>query len=62
MGAIEGSRENTGEKHNIADADSGFASKGNFEKLEEEGRKALIPDRRLEAEERYKRGCGQNWI
>ena len=52
MGAIEGSRENTGEKHNIADADSGFASKGNFEKLEEEGQEALIPDRRLEAEER----------
>ena len=36
MGVIEGSRENTGEKHNIADADSVFASKGNFEKLEEE--------------------------
>jgi hypothetical protein len=51
-GAIEGSRENIGERHRIVDADSGFASKSNYEQLEEEEQEALIPDRRLEAEER----------
>ena len=52
MGAIEGSRENTGTKHETVDADSGFASKENYEILEQEGQEALIPDRRLEAEQR----------
>lgn len=51
-GAIEGSRENTGERHRIVDADSQFASKSNYEQLEEEEQQALIPDKRLEAEER----------
>ena len=52
MGVIEGSREQTGTKHKTVDADSGFASKDNYENLEQEGQEALIPDRRLEAEQR----------
>jgi transposase len=51
MEAIEGSRERTGERHEVVDADSGFASKENYERLEREGQEALIPDRRLEAEQ-----------
>jgi transposase len=52
MEAIEGSREKTGERHEVVDADSGFASKENYKRLEEEGQEALIPDRRLEVEQR----------
>lgn len=52
LGAVEGSREQTGARHNTVNADSGFASKANYESLEQEGQEALIPDRRLEAEER----------
>ena len=51
-GAIEGSRENTCGRHEVIDADSGFASKENYEKLEGEGQEALIPDKRLVAEQR----------
>ena len=51
MDAIEGSREATGEKHRVVDADSGFASRDNYERLEKEEREALIPDHRLEAEQ-----------
>lgn len=50
MQAIEGSQESTGKKHEVVDADSAFASKDNYERLEQEGQEALIPDRRLEAE------------
>jgi len=50
--AIEGSRQNTGEKHEEVEADAGFASMENYESLEAEGQEALIPDRRMEVEER----------
>jgi len=49
--AIEGSRLNTGEKHEEVEADAGFASMENYESLEAEGQEALIPDRRIEVEE-----------
>jgi len=49
--AVEGSRENTGEKHEEVEADAGFASMENYERLEAEGQGALIPDRRMEVEE-----------
>jgi transposase len=49
--AIEGSRENTGEKHEEVEADAGFASMENYEQLEEDGQEALIPDRRMKVEE-----------
>lgn len=52
LGAIDGSRETTGERHEVVDADSGFASKENYEELEEDGQAALIPDRRMGVEER----------
>jgi transposase len=50
--AIEGSRLNTEEKHEEVEADAGFASMENYESLEAEGQQALIPDRRMEVEER----------
>ena len=50
--AIEGSRQNTGEKHREVEADSGFASMENYEKLEFDGQEALIPDLHMEVEER----------
>jgi len=49
---IAGARESTGERHEEVLADAGFASMDNYEELEEEGQGALIPDRRLEAEQR----------
>jgi hypothetical protein len=49
--AIEGSRQNTGEKHREVEADAGFASIENYEKLELDGQEALIPDPRMEVEE-----------
>ncbi len=52
MEVVEGSREKTGTTHKTVDADSGFASKDNYERLEQEGQEALIPDRRMEAEQR----------
>ena len=52
MGVIEDSQEQTGTKHKTVDADSGFASKENYENLKQEGQEALIPDRRMEAEQR----------
>jgi transposase len=59
MGAIEGSREKSGIKHKTVEADSGFASKDNYEILEQEGQEALIPDRRLEAEKRNEVSRGE---
>ena len=50
--AIDGSRETTGERHEEVVADAGFASAENYEKLYDDGQKALIPDRRMEIEER----------
>ena len=52
MEAIEGSREKAGGMHEVVEADSGFASKENYERLEQENQEALIPYRRLEAEQR----------
>jgi transposase len=49
--AVEGSRENAGEKHREVEADSGFASMENYEQLEVQEQQALIPDRHLEVEE-----------
>jgi hypothetical protein len=59
LGAIGGSEANTGSRHKVVDADSGFASKENYERLEEEGQEALIPDRRLEAEQRKEVSRGE---
>ena len=42
---IEGSKENTGEAHDVILADSGFSSIDNLEKLEAREQDALIPDR-----------------
>lgn len=52
MPAIEGSRETTRLQHEIVNADSGFSSVENLEKLQEDKQDALIPDRRMEAENR----------
>ncbi len=49
--AIEGSRQNTGEKHREVEADAGFSSMENYEKLELDEQEALIPDPRMEVEE-----------
>jgi transposase len=49
--AVEGSRQNTGEKHREVEADAGFASMENYERLEAEGQQALIPDSHMEVEE-----------
>jgi len=50
MPAVEGSREMTGERHRVVNADAGFGSIENLEKLEADCQEALIPDRRYEAE------------
>lgn len=54
--AISGSRETTGERHEEIVADAGFASMENLEALHDEGQKAMVPDRRLEIEQRGKVG------
>jgi transposase len=59
LGAVEGSRESSGERHAEVEADSGFASKENYEKLEQDKQEALIPDRRLEAEQRNETAKGE---
>ena len=58
--AIEGSRQNTGEKHREVEADSGFASMENYEKLELDGQEALIPDLRMEVEGRGMMAKGEH--
>jgi transposase len=57
--AIEGSRDSSGKKHKVVDADSGFSSRDNYERLEREGQEALIPDRRLEVELRDEGSRGE---
>jgi transposase len=52
METIEGSEDQTDSAHAVVVADSGFFSMDNLEKLEEKNQKALIPDKRLEVEER----------
>jgi len=49
--AVEGSRQTTDERHEEVEADAGFASMENYERLEAEEQEALIPDRRMEVEE-----------
>lgn len=49
---VEGSSEKSGGGHKIVEADSGFSSISNLEKLKEMKQKALIPDRRKEAEDK----------
>jgi transposase len=56
--AIEGSRLSTGEKHREVEADAGFASMENYEKLEADEQEALIPDRRMDVEENGTTGKG----
>lgn len=52
LDTIAGSEEETGARHKTVTADAGFASMDNYEKLEEQGQEALIPDKRLDVEER----------
>jgi transposase len=56
---IEGSRLNSGARHEEVEADAGFASMENYEKLEAEGQQALIPDRRMEVEVREATAKGE---
>jgi hypothetical protein len=48
--AIEGSHQNTGEKHREAETDAGFASVQNYKKLELDAQEAPIPDLRMGVE------------
>lgn len=48
--AVEGSIQRTGEKHEIVDADSGFFSFDNAEKLNNMNQFALIPDKRYDVD------------
>jgi transposase len=57
--AIEGSQQNTGQKHREVEADAGFASMANYEQLEAQGQEALIPDQRLEAEQNQQTAKGE---
>ncbi len=57
--AIEGSAEMSGEEHKVVLADPAFSSIENLEKLEEQTIDALIPDRRMEVEERNELSKGE---
>jgi hypothetical protein len=57
--AIKAIRLNTEEKHEEVEAHAGFASMENYESLEAEGQQALIPDRRMDVEERGTRAKGE---
>ena len=59
LGAVEGSRQSSEERHAEVEADSGFASKENYEELEQDKQDALIPDRRLEAEQKNETAKGE---
>jgi hypothetical protein len=56
--AIEGSKEKSGEKHNWIDADSGFFSMDNIERLLGLNQDALIPDKRFDVDEMGKHAKG----
>jgi transposase len=56
---IEGSKETTGQTHEVAAADSGFSSTESLKKLEEAGQAALIPDKRMEVESRGETAKGE---
>lgn len=50
IGAVSGSIEMTGKRHEVINADAGFSSIDNLERLESDKQNALIPDRRHDAE------------
>lgn len=56
---IEGSENETEKRHDVVLADSGFFSISNCEELEEKGQSALIPDKRLEVEQREETAKGE---
>lgn len=56
--AIMGSSEKCGGNHEVVNADPGFASLDNYEKLEELRQYALIPDKRYDVDERGKQKKG----
>jgi len=56
--AIQGSRRTAGERHAEVEADAGFGSMENYEKLQAEGQEALIPDRRMDVEQHGKTAKG----
>lgn len=57
--AIEESEKNSGDTHETVVADSGFSSLENLEELSDHVQKALIPDKRLEVEERGETAKGK---
>ena len=57
--SIEGSEEMSGAGHTVVLADPAFSSIGNLEKLEEQNIDGLIPDRRMEVEERNELSKGE---
>jgi transposase len=57
--AIEGSKEASGEAHRVVLADPAFSSIENLEKLEDQNIDALVPDRRMEVEERNELAKGE---
>ena len=56
--AIAGSEANSGKAHETVDADSGFSSFGNLEKLAENEQSALIPDKRFDIDQRNEQKRG----
>lgn len=52
LAAIDGSEQRSGKRHTVVVADPAFSSIDNLERLEEGKQDALIPDRRMEAEEK----------
>jgi len=57
--AIEGSGERSGSTHEVILADPAFSSIENLEELEKRAVEALIPDRRMEVEERNELAKGE---
>lgn len=57
--AITGSEETSGQRHEVVLADPAFSSVENLEALEEDNIEALIPDRRMDAEERDELAKGE---
>lgn len=55
---LETCAENCGERHGLVVADPGFASLDNYERLEKINQDALIPDHRLDVEERNETAKG----
>lgn len=57
--AVMGSEEKCGRNHDVVDADPGFATLDNYEKLEELSQYALIPDKRYDVDERGEQKKGR---